>query len=47
MDMNDSFLKSQITDDQSKAMLEENWAEYEAKVKDNEKSNFDEYSKHP
>ena len=36
----------QITDEQRIALLEESWAEYDAKVKDIKKSNFDEYTKH-
>ncbi|WOG91135.1 hypothetical protein DCAR_0310383 [Daucus carota subsp. sativus] len=46
-DINNSFLRKEITDEQRIALLEESWAEYDAKVKDIEKSNFDDYAKHP
>ncbi|KAL1816789.1 hypothetical protein ACET3Z_019363 [Daucus carota] len=41
-DTNTSFLKGQITEEQRVALLEESWAEYDAKVIDIVKSNFDE-----
>ena len=43
-DTNNSFLRGQITEEQRVALLEESWAEYDAKVV---RSNFDEYAKHP
>ncbi|KAL1826894.1 hypothetical protein ACET3Z_005306 [Daucus carota] len=45
-DINNSFFRGHITDEQMIALLEENWLEYDVKVKDTEKSNFDEYAKH-
>ena len=45
-DINNSFLRRQITDEQRIALLEENQAEYDVKVKDIEKSNFDEHAKY-
>ncbi|KAL1805094.1 hypothetical protein ACET3Z_028162 [Daucus carota] len=38
---------TEITEEQRVALLEESWAEYDAKVIDIVKSNFDEYAKHP
>ncbi|KAL1803430.1 hypothetical protein ACET3Z_032077 [Daucus carota] len=43
-DTNTSFLKGQITEEQRVALLEESWAEYDAKVIDIVKSNFDDAS---
>ena len=45
-DTNTSFLKGQITEEQRVALLEESWAEYDAKVIDIVKLNFDEYVKY-
>ncbi|KAL1811145.1 hypothetical protein ACET3Z_021210 [Daucus carota] len=44
-DINDAFLKGKITDEQRISLLRESSAEYDAKVKDIEKSNFDAYAR--
>ncbi|KAL1817068.1 hypothetical protein ACET3Z_019642 [Daucus carota] len=44
-DINDAFLKGKITDEERIGLLRESSAEYAAKVKVIEKSNFDAYAK--